>query len=232
MLSHVWLFVTPWTVACQVLLSMGFSRQEHWRRLPFLTPGDLPDPGIKPASLALVSGFFTTVPPGKHMLENSHLIYQSLPPNRRFKNSSPMDCKEIKTVNPKENQSWIFIGRMEAEAPILWPPDVNGQLIRKDPEAGKDWRQEEKKTTEDEMVGWHRWLNEHEFEQALGDEEQKSLGCCSLWSCKELDMMSSWTTTFLSVFATKWRASTLGTRPCFYSQTWWLQELILKLVAY
>ena len=64
----------PWTVACKAPLSTGFSRQEHWRRLPFLTPGDLLDPGIKPASLALVSGFFTTVPPGKPMLENSHLI--------------------------------------------------------------------------------------------------------------------------------------------------------------
>ena len=70
---------------------------------------------------------------------------------------SPLDCKEIKPVNPKENQSWIFIGRTDAEAgaPILWSPDAKSWLIRKDPDAGKDWRQEEKGTTEDEMVGWH-----------------------------------------------------------------------------
>ena len=74
---------------------------------------------------------------------------------------SPLDCKEIKQVNPKGNQSWIFTGRVDAEAetPILWPPDAKSQLIRKDPDAGKDWRQKEKGMTEDEMVGWHHWLN-------------------------------------------------------------------------
>ena len=83
---------------------------------------------------------------------------------------SPLDFKEIKPVNPKGNQSWIFIGRVDAkaEAPILWPPDEKNLLIGKDPDAGKDWRQEEKGTTEDEMVGWHHGLNGHEFEQALG----------------------------------------------------------------
>ena len=83
---------------------------------------------------------------------------------------SPLDCKEIKPFNPKGNQSWILIGRTDAdaEAPILWPPDVNRWVIRKDPDAGKDWRQEEK-GTKDEMVGWHHWLNGHEFEQAPGD---------------------------------------------------------------
>ena len=79
---------------------------------------------------------------------------------------SPLDCKEIQPVNSKGNQSWIFIGRTEAEAeaPILWPPDMKDWLIGKAPDAGKDWRQEEKGTTEDEMVGWHHWLNGHEFE--------------------------------------------------------------------
>ena len=80
---------------------------------------------------------------------------------------SPLDCKEIKPVNPKgNNQSWIFIGRTdaEAEATILWPPDSKNRLIGKDPDAGQDWRQEEKGTTEDEMVGWHHRLNGHEFE--------------------------------------------------------------------
>ena len=90
---------------------------------------------------------------------------------------SPLNCKEIKPVNPKGHQPWIFIGRTDAEAPILWPPDVKSQLIRKDPDAGKDWRQEEKGMTEDKMVGWHHWLNGHEFGQALGDGEgQGNLG--------------------------------------------------------
>ena len=79
---------------------------------------------------------------------------------------SPLNCKEIKPVHPKGNQSWKFIGRIDAEdeAPILWPPDVKSQLIEKDPDVGKDWGQEEKGTTEDEMVGWQHRLNAHEFE--------------------------------------------------------------------
>ena len=94
-----------------------------------------------------------------------------------------------RSVNPKRNQSWIFTERTdaEAEAPILWPPDVKSQLIRKDPDAGKDWRQEEKRTTEDEMVGWHHWLNRHEFEQTLLDDGQGSLVCYSPWGRKESD---------------------------------------------
>ena len=96
---------------------------------------------------------------------------------------SPLDWKEIKPVNPKGNHSWIFIGRTdaEAEAPVLWPPDVKSRLITKGPDTGKDGRQE-KGTTEDEMLGWHHWLNGHEFEQAPGNGEgQGSLACCSLW---------------------------------------------------
>ena len=83
---------------------------------------------------------------------------------------SPLDCKEIKPVNPKGNQSWIFIGRTDAEAetPVLWPPDVKNGLIGKDPVARKDWRWEKKGMTEDEMVGWHHQLDGHEFEQGLG----------------------------------------------------------------
>ena len=77
----------------------------------------------------------------------------------------------------------------EAEAPVLWPPDVKSRLIQKDPDAGKDWRQEEKGTTEDEMVGWHHWFNGHEFEQTLGDSEgQGSLAGCSPWGRKQSDM--------------------------------------------
>ena len=98
--------------------------------------------------------------------------------------------KEIQPVHPKGNQPSIFIGRTDAEAetPIFWPPDVKSQLIRKDPDAGKDWKEEEKSTTEDKMVGWHHWLNGHEFEQAPEiDDEQGTLGCCSPWSPKESD---------------------------------------------
>ena len=97
-------------------------------------------------------------------------------------------CKEIQPVHPKGNQSWIFIGRTDGEAPILWSPDAKSWLIRKDPDAGKDWRQEEKVTTEDKMVWWHHQLKGHEFEQALGDGEgQVSLTCSSPWGCKESD---------------------------------------------
>ena len=83
---------------------------------------------------------------------------------------SPLDCKEIQPVHPKGDQAWVFIGRTdaEAEAPVLWPPDVESWLIEKEPDVGKDWRWEEKGTTEDEMVGWHHRHNGHEFEQALG----------------------------------------------------------------
>ena len=103
---------------------------------------------------------------------------------------SPLDCKEITPIHLKRNQSRTFIGRSdaEAEAPVLWPPDTKSWPIRKDPDAGKDWRQEEKGTTEDEMVGWHYQLSGHEFEQTPGDSEgQGSLACCSPWGHKELD---------------------------------------------
>ena len=86
---------------------------------------------------------------------------------------SPLGYKEIKPVNPKGNQPCIFIARTDAEAPILWSPDARCQLIGKDPDAGKDRRQEEKGTTEDEMVGWHHRLQGHEFEKALGDVKDR-----------------------------------------------------------
>ena len=103
---------------------------------------------------------------------------------------SPLDCKEIQPVHPKGNQSWIFIGRTDAEieVSILWPPNAKSQLTRKDPDAGKNWSQEEKWMTEDEIVGWHRWLNGHESDQVPGDSEgQGCLACCSPWGCKESD---------------------------------------------
>ena len=111
---------------------------------------------------------------------------------------SPLDCKDIKPVHPKGNQSWIFIGRTDAETetPILWPPDAKKWLTGKDPDAGKDWRQEEKGTTENEMVGWHHQLDRHEFEQAPGvGDGQGSLACCSPWEWKEWDVTEqlNWT---------------------------------------
>ena len=106
---------------------------------------------------------------------------------------SPLDCKEIQPVNPQGNESWVFIGRTDAEVEtsIIWPPDVKNWLIGKDPDAGKDWRQEKKGTTEDEMVGWHHQIDGHEFDQAPGvGDGQRSLACCSPWDCKELDSLS------------------------------------------
>ena len=111
---------------------------------------------------------------------------------------SPLDCKEIQLVHPKGNQSWIFIGRSDAEAetPIIWPPDAKNWLIWKDPDAGKDWRQKEKGMTEAEMVGWHQRLDGHEFEQApeVGDGQGR-LACFRPRVHKESDMTEwlNWT---------------------------------------
>ena len=109
-----------------------------------------------------------------------------------------LDCKEIKAVNLKENQSWIFIGRTDAEAetPILWPPDAKNWLMGEDPDAGKDWRQEEKGMTEVEVGGWHHWLDRHEFEQPPGvGDGQGCLACYSPWGRKKSDMTErlNWT---------------------------------------
>ena len=104
---------------------------------------------------------------------------------------SPLDCKEIQPVNSKGNRVWIFIGRtdVEAKAPIVWPPDGKSQLIGKDSNASKDWRQKEKRMAEDETVGWHHWLSGPEFEQILEDSRgQRRLACCNPWGRKESDM--------------------------------------------
>ena len=152
-------FVTLWTTAHQAPLSRGLARQEHWSGLLGPPPGDLPNLWIEPTSLvspALAGMFFTTRAPNNWSFWNVVLekILESL-----------LDGKEIQPVHPKGNQSWIFIGRTDAEAetPILWPPDANW-LIWKDPHPGKDWGQEEKGMTVEEMVGWHHQLSGHEFE--------------------------------------------------------------------
>ena len=115
---------------------------------------------------------------------------------------SPLDCKEIQPVHPKWNQSWIFIGRTDAETetPILWQPDAKNWLTGNDSDAGKDWRQEEKGMTEDEIVGWHHQLIGHEFEQTLRvSDGQGNLACCSPWGHKESDMAEwlNWTELWL-----------------------------------
>ena len=118
---------------------------------------------------------------------------------------SPLDCKEIQPINPKGNQSWIFIGRTDAEVetPIVWPLDAKDQLIGRDPDAGKDWMQEEKGMTKDEMVGWHHQLDRHEFEQAPGvGYGQGSLVCCSPWYHKESDTTEWLNWTELALLAT------------------------------
>ena len=101
---------------------------------------------------------------------------------------SPLNCKEVQPVHPKRDQSWVFIGRIdfEAETPILWPPHAKSWLIGKDSDAGRAWGQEEKGTTEDEMAGWHHWLNAHEFGWTPGvDDGQGGLVCCDSWCHKE-----------------------------------------------
>ena len=125
---------------------------------------------------------------------------------------SPLDCKEIQPVHPKGDQSWVFIGRTDAEAetPILWPPDLKNWLIWKDPDAGKDWGQEEKGTAEDEMARWHHQLNGHEFKQTPGvGDGQGGLVCCSSWDHKETDTTErlNWTELCVLRHWIRWQAS-------------------------
>ena len=129
---------------------------------------------------------------------------------------SLLDCKEIQPVHSKGVQSWVFFGRNDAKAetPVLWPPHAKSWLIGKDCDAGRDWGQEEKGTREDEMAGWHHWLNGHEFEGTPGvGDEQGGLVCCSSWGCKESD-----TTEWLN-----WTELTLGF-------IWYLCFLICNII--
>ena len=131
---------------------------------------------------------------------------------------SSLDCKEIKPVNSKGNQPWIFTGRTDAkdETAILWPPDVKSWLIGKDPDAGKYWRWEEKGVTEDETLGWHHWLNGHESEQTPGDSEwQGRLACCNPWGHIESDTTDRLKDNKVSSGQTSGRASSLP--PCISS---------------
>ena len=127
---------------------------------------------------------------------------------------SALDRKEIQPAHLKGDQSWVFTGRTDAQAenPVLWPPDAKNWLTGKDPDAGKDWSQEEKGTTEDEMVGWHHLLDGHEFEQALGvGDGQGGLACCSPWGFKESDTTEqlNWYFTFKNWKSIKYFSNTM-----------------------
>ena len=152
---------------------------------------------------------------------------------------SPLDCKEIQAVHPKGYQSWVFFGRTDAKAetPILWPPDAKNWLIWEDPDAGKDWKQEEKGMTE-EMAGWHHQLNGYEFEQALGvGDGQGGLVCCIPWDLKESDttVWLNWTElnmmlNYLPALKKKWeifeKVKEFGMNVSLFVPTW--QQLVAK----
>ena len=147
---------------------------------------------------------------------------------------NPLDSKEIKPVNSKRNQPWIFNGRTDAEAEAPIPPDVKNWLINKDPDAGKDWRREDKGMTEDKMVGWHHWFKGHESEGTQGDAEgegQGSLSCCSPWVIKNRTRLSDWRTRSLAIML-MWliylTAVTKGLDP-FYSA---LQNMYIRFFTY
>ena len=155
---------------------------------------------------------------------------------------SSLDCKKMKPVNSKGNQPWILTGRTDAEveAPILWPYDGKSWLTRKDSDAGKGWKQEEKGTTEDEMVGWHHWLNGCEFEQALADGEgQGNLACCRSEVTKSQTQLSYWTRpkmkwhyVFLLMKSISilglWAKSSLFGYPVFQQTTYSIKERVKK----
>ena len=148
---------------------------------------------------SLLQGIFPTqrsIPHLLHLLHWQNWCFWTVVWEKTLE--SPLDCKEIQQVHPKGDQSWVFIGRtdVEAETPIPWPPDAESWLFWKNPDAGKDWGQKEKGTTEDEMVGWHHRLNGHGFGWTPGvGDGQGGLACCGSWGHKELDMTEwlNWT---------------------------------------
>ena len=175
----------------QVPLSMGISRQEYWSGLLCPPPGDLPNPGTEPTSLmspALAGGFFTT---GANWEAQGG--YSLMTENSCWKGDWLgwyTVGKEIQPVHSEGDQPWDFFGRNDAKAetPVLWPPQEKSWLIGKDSDAGRDWGQEEKGMTEDEMAGWHHWLNGCESEWILGvGDGQGGLACCDSWGRKESD---------------------------------------------
>ena len=180
---------------------MGFSRQEYWSGMPLPSPYDQPRQHIQKQRYYFANKGSSSQ---GYVFSGGHVWMWELDCEESWvqKNwcfwtvvwektlESPLDCKEIQPVHPKGDQSWVFIGKtdVEAETPVLWPPDAKSWLIGKDPDAGKDWRQEEEGTTEDEMVGWHHRHDRHRFGCTPGvGNGQGRLACCSSWSRKELD---------------------------------------------
>ena len=211
---------------------MEFSRQEYWSGLPFPSPGNPPNPGIEPTSLAssaLAGGFFTTSATSDLLKEVTHLKFRvkrvtSFFFNKKRKRwwslilihyfswkighfscigsfvwllyfppeiTKSILCESIIiSITSAYKGIWDFFGRNDAKAetPVFWPPHAKGWLIGKDSDAGKDWGQEEKGTTEDEMAGWHHWLDGHESEWTPGDGDgQGGLACCDSWGHEEWD---------------------------------------------
>ena len=181
---------------CLFILFTGFSRQEYWSGLPFPSPVDhiLSDIAL-PTKVRLNQGYGFSC---------GHVWMWELDCEESWalKNwcfwtvvlektlESSLGCKEIQPVHSKGDQSWMFFGRNDAKAetPVLWPPDAKSWLIGKDSDAGRNWGQEEKGTTEDEMAGWHHWLDGREFEWSPGvGDGQGGLACCNSWGCKESD---------------------------------------------
>ena len=178
--SSVQLFATPWTVACQASLSMEFPRQD-WVAISFSRVSSWPRNRTQVSCTGgrVFTNWATREVPESWVPKN--WCFWTVVLEKNLEN--PLDNKEIQPVYPKGNQSWLFIGRTDAEALILWPPDAKNWLIGKDPGSGKDWRQEEKGMAENEMVGWYHWFNGHEFEQAPGHSEgQGSLALKSMGS--------------------------------------------------
>ena len=181
--------------------SMGSSRQEYWSGLPFPSPGNFPDPGIKPRSPALYTLPSVCTMYKQTLYHQSHQGCDNWTIRKAecwridgFKLWYWRRLLRVPWTARRSNQSTLKEINLEysleghAEAPILWPPDVKSRLIGKDPDAGKDWGQEEKGVTEDEMVRWRHWLNGHELGQTLGySEGQGSLMRCGPWCCKESD---------------------------------------------
>ena len=155
---------------------------------------------------------------------------------------SPLDSKEIQPVYPKGDQSWVFFGRtdIEAETPIFWPSDVKSWLIWKDADAGKDWGQEEKGTTEDEVVGWHHWLNGHESGWTPGDGDgQGGLTCCGSWGREELDTTErlNWTelttsTTSTFIFVVVFNFLNYESMITHLQETWKIQKVTYSSTMY
>ena len=200
-LSHVWLFATLWTIAYQAFLSMGFSRQEYWSGCHFLLQGIFltqgSNPGLPPCRQTLSSE-----PPGK-FLSAKELVLLNCGAGEDSWES--LGQQGDKPVNPKGNQPWIFIKRIgtKVEVSIFWPLDAKSQLIGKDPDAGKDWGQEEKRMTEDEMVGWLTWLTDSmdislsKLQEIVKDREASQAIVHGV--AKSQTWLSDWATTIISI---------------------------------